>query len=112
MRMYRRTYLAADLFSFYQWANPQFGLMDASLHTPTFVRGRSALLFSTILSIGATALATLPNSTKQSIDLARALFAHTEKLHLVICAAAAKSIEIVQAELVSGGHIKSLTDRS
>ncbi|ODN77560.1 hypothetical protein L202_04730 [Cryptococcus amylolentus CBS 6039] len=87
--------------AYFLYCHKQWPMLDRNLHTPEFVRNRSVFLFTVILALGATSLATLPKSSTRERNIATKLFAHVEKLQLVICATAAKSIEIVQAELLS-----------
>ena len=61
-----------------------------------------------MMSLGAAALATLPRGSRAHVDAAKRLHAHCEKLHLVTCATGVKSIEIIQAELVSRGDQSSM----
>jgi hypothetical protein len=91
----------ADECSYFRTVHPGFPLLDEQLHTPAFVRARSAYLFTIILATGATAIATLPGATKDQTNRATKLHAHVDKLQLVLCATAAKSVEIIQAEVVS-----------
>jgi hypothetical protein len=58
-------------------------------------------LFTVVLAVGATVLATQEGFTIQTLEDAIALQAHAEKLSLVVYTAGAKSIEIVQAMMVS-----------
>lgn len=81
---------------------PQWPLLDPEMHMLDSVRQRSAILTTTILAIGSTALATRVDSTHEQISEALRLHAHIEKLSLVIFATGAKSIDIVQAQIV--GH--------
>ncbi|WWC88372.1 uncharacterized protein L201_003283 [Kwoniella dendrophila CBS 6074] len=91
----------AELFdSYYRYCHFQRPILDSTLHTSTYVRSRSAYLFTVILMNGAIAVATLPNSTPRQCHRANQLHAHAEKLQSVLCATAAKSIEIVQAEML------------
>ncbi|WVW82922.1 hypothetical protein I302_104936 [Kwoniella bestiolae CBS 10118] len=90
------------LFSnYFCHVHSQWGMLDRNVHTPSFVRSRSAFLFTVILALGATSIATLSTSTPQDRLLAIKLWAHLEKLQLVICATSAKSIEIVQGMLMA-----------
>ncbi|WWD09994.1 hypothetical protein V865_008126 [Kwoniella europaea PYCC6329] len=90
------------LFSnYFCHVHPQWGMLDRNTYTPSFVRSRSAFLFTVILALGATSIATLSTSTPQDRLLAIKLWAHLEKLQLVICATSAKSIEIVQGMLMA-----------
>lgn len=88
------------LCSYFKTVHPGFPLLDERLHTPSFVRSRSAYLFTTILAIGATSIATLSHATNEQTRRAMRLHAHIDKLQLVLCATAAKSVEIIQAEIV------------
>lgn len=56
---------------------------------------------STILALGATALANLPNSDDELVSEALRLHNHVEKLCLVVYATGARSIDIIQAHIVS-----------
>ena len=86
--------------SYFRWIQPHCPMLDPQLHTPSFVRQRSAYLFAVILALGAVGDATYHGGTHISRTAVR-LYAHAEKLHLVVCATAVKSIEIIQAQLVS-----------
>lgn len=81
--------------------HPQWAILDPALHTPALVRSRSALLMSTILALGSTALATLPNSKDEQVTEAIRLHAHVEKLNLVVYTTGARSIDIIQAQIVN-----------
>ena len=81
--------------------HPQWTILDPTLHTLTFVRSRSALLTSTILALGSSALATGPGGTEECISEAHRLHAYVEKLNLVVYATGARSIDIIQAQIVS-----------
>ncbi len=96
-------------FQIFTYVNPQWAILDSSLHTSRFVRTRSALSFTIVLSVGATASATLPSSDATSVVLARKLNAHAEKLHLVASATAAKSTEIIQAIFLRGSSLEPLS---
>ncbi|WRT67709.1 uncharacterized protein IL334_004681 [Kwoniella shivajii] len=91
-----------ELFaSYFCHVHVQCGMLDRNIHTPSFVRSRSSFLFTVILALGATTAATSPISTPQDRLLTLKLWAHLEKLQLVICATAAKSLEIVQGMLLA-----------
>ncbi|WRT68793.1 uncharacterized protein IL334_005773 [Kwoniella shivajii] len=91
----------SELFdSYFRYCHLQKPILDTSLHTPSYVRSRSAYLFTVILMVGAIALATLPVSSPKQCQRANHLHAHAEKLQSVLCATAAKSTEIVQAEML------------
>ncbi|WWC98256.1 hypothetical protein V866_005147 [Kwoniella sp. B9012] len=90
-----------ELFdSYFRYCHLQMPILDTSLHTPSYVKPRSAYLFTVILMVGAIALATLPNSSAKRCQTANQLHTHAEKLQSVVCATAAKSTEIVQAEML------------
>ena len=76
-------------------------MLDPSLHTLAYVRSRSALLMTTLLAVGATALASLHPLDGEQVSEALALQAHAERLVLVVYAASARSIDIIQAHIVS-----------
>ncbi|KAL1844933.1 hypothetical protein VTK73DRAFT_1485 [Phialemonium thermophilum] len=80
--------------------HPQWSILDPSLHTPSLVRSRSALLMSTILALGSSALATLPDSSDDTVSEALRLHAHVEKLNLVVYATGARSVDIIQAQIL------------
>ncbi|WWC89880.1 uncharacterized protein L201_004808 [Kwoniella dendrophila CBS 6074] len=87
--------------SYFCHINCQWGLLDQNVHNPSFVRSRSAFLFTVLLALGATSRATSPTSTPQDRSIALRLWAHLEKLQLVVHATAAKSVEIVQGMLLA-----------
>nr|XP_019013685.1 uncharacterized protein I206_01756 [Kwoniella pini CBS 10737]OCF52466.1 hypothetical protein I206_01756 [Kwoniella pini CBS 10737] len=87
--------------SYFRHVHCQWGMLDRDIHTSAFVRSRSAFLFTAILALGATSIATLTNSTPQQRILAIKLWAHLEKLQLVVSATAAKSVEIVQGMMLA-----------
>ncbi|WWC57478.1 uncharacterized protein I303_100010 [Kwoniella dejecticola CBS 10117] len=90
-----------ELFDgYFRYCHLQMPILDTSLHTPSYVRSRSAYLFTVILMVGAIALATLPSSLAEYCQIAIKLHTHAEKLQSVLCATAAKSTEIVQAEML------------
>jgi hypothetical protein len=74
-------------------------MLDPALHTPAYVQTRSAYLFAVILALGAVAEATYYDNDSMH-SRAVQLYAHAENLHMMVCATAVKSVEIVQAELV------------
>jgi predicted metal-dependent TIM-barrel fold hydrolase len=76
-------------------------MLDPALHTLDFVQTRSALLTSTVLALGSIALETFPNAEDEQVEEALKLHAHVEKLNLVIYSTGARSMEIVQAQIVS-----------
>ena len=81
------------------------------------MQARSALLLSTVLAIGSTAQATVDDGNGSLVPEALALHAHVEKLHLVVFATGARSIDIIQAMIVSwsppfGGVLSALTGTS
>ncbi|WVF68285.1 hypothetical protein IAT40_003050 [Kwoniella sp. CBS 6097] len=87
--------------SCYRHVHCQWAILDRNVHTQSFVRSRSAFLFTVVLALGATSLATMPTSSIHDSTLAIKLWGHLEKLQLVVCATAAKSIEIVQGMLLA-----------
>lgn len=80
--------------------NPQWAVLDSTIHTVEYVSTRSALLTTTILAVGATALSQHPDGSEWQVPEALRLHAHTQNLKLVVFAAGARSIEIVQAQIV------------
>ena len=76
-------------------------MLDPSLHTLAYVRSRSALLTSVLTAVGATALASLDPMDEAQVAEALRLQAHAERLMLVVFAACARSIDIIQAHIVS-----------
>lgn len=80
--------------------NPQWAVLDSTIHTVEYVSARSALLTTTILAVGATALSQRPDGPEWRVTEALRLHAHTQNLKLVVFAAGARSIEIVQAQIV------------
>ncbi len=88
-------------FRYWSMIHPQWALLDPTLHTPAFVRSRSALLTTAICAVGSTALATLPEKKNELVAEAIALHALVEKLNLVVYMTGAKSVEIMQAQIVS-----------
>ena len=76
-------------------------MLDPDLHRLSFVRQRSALLTTTILAIGATALATLPEHSDDQVEEALILHTHVERLNILVYMTGARSIEIIQAHIVS-----------
>lgn len=94
-------YLAQSLpRSYWRYVRPQWAMLDPKLHTFAFLRSRSALLTTTILALGSTALATLPQKTAEEVEEALSLHAHVERAHLVVFTTYARSIEIMQAQIV------------
>ena len=81
--------------------HPQWGILEQTLHTPSFVRSRSALLTTAVCAVGSTALATLPDAPSELVAEANALHDHVEKLNLVNYMTSARSIDIMQAQIVS-----------
>ncbi|KAL2212457.1 hypothetical protein CC79DRAFT_421122 [Sarocladium strictum] len=83
------------LFSIYtQRLHPLHGILDPALHTPEFVRTRSALLFTWILVISA-------QFDHASAAIAKRLRLHGEKLSKHVHAQGFKSVEIVQGYYIS-----------
>lgn len=85
---------------FWEYIHPQWSILDPQLHSKQFVRERSAFLFTVILAIGSTALATLPDGTEEDVSRAIKLQAHAEKVLLVTFAIGAKSCEIIQGHIL------------
>lgn len=81
-------------------------MLDPNLHTLDFVRHQSALLTTTILALGSIAIATLPESDDGQVVEALNLRAHAEKLSLVVYSTGARSLEIVQAQVVRRGSTR------
>ncbi|KAF2108080.1 hypothetical protein BDV96DRAFT_588175 [Lophiotrema nucula] len=91
-----------ELFDLY-WTtiHPQWSILDPSFHTPASIRQRSALLTTTILALGATAgLAISSGPRREHVTEARRLHAHVEKINLVVYATGARSVDIVQAQIL------------
>ncbi|WVQ95842.1 hypothetical protein IAU59_002941 [Kwoniella sp. CBS 9459] len=87
--------------SYFRHVHRQWSILERNVHNPNYVRSRSAFLFTVVLALGATAMATLSSSTVYDSTLALKLWGHLEKLQLVVCATAAKSVEIVQGMLLA-----------
>ncbi|OCF41066.1 hypothetical protein I317_05077 [Kwoniella heveanensis CBS 569] len=79
---------------------PQWAMLDPELHKLAFIRQRSALLTTTLLALGATALSTLPYHTEADVLEAFHLHQHVEKLNVLVFTTGARSIEIVQAHVL------------
>lgn len=86
---------------YWQKIHPQWAMLDPHLHTLAYVRRRSALLTTTVSAVGATALASLNPTDEKQVAEAMRLQAHAERLILVVFAAGARSIDIIQAHIVS-----------
>ncbi|RFU31591.1 hypothetical protein B7463_g4710, partial [Scytalidium lignicola] len=92
---------ARGLFeAYWEMVHRQWAILDRSLHTFAFVRSRSAILLTTMLALGSTALATLPQRADEHVAEALRLHAHVEKLNLVVYTTGARSIEIIQAHIL------------
>jgi hypothetical protein len=87
--------------------HPCCSVLDPVLHTITYVRERSHLLLTAILAAASIYQAALPGASAQEIDEAQTLYAHSEKLFLVISITGARSSEIIQGYLV--GHNVGVT---
>ena len=81
--------------------HPSFSLLDPELHSFEYVRHHSAWLFTCILASTSLLLAARLDASKKVVDEAMSLQNHAEKLSLVVYATRARSIEIIQAHLVS-----------
>ncbi|KAJ0141356.1 Zinc-type alcohol dehydrogenase-like protein [Fusarium oxysporum f. sp. albedinis] len=105
---------ATALFkAYFKMVHPQWSMLDPNLHTLDFVRHQSALLTTTILALGSIAIATLPESDDGQVVEALNLRAHAEKLSLVVYSTGARSLEIVQAQVLLsrfGGSSKTRLD--
>jgi hypothetical protein len=78
-------------------------MLNPALHSMTFVRSRSALLTTTILAVASTALATWPHNGDRYVEEALRLHEHAEKLNVLVYSTGARSIDIMQAQIVSKG---------
>ncbi|CDM27219.1 transcriptional regulator family: Fungal Specific TF [Penicillium roqueforti] len=74
--------------------HPVNGILDPMLHTPDFVRSRSALLFTWILALTA-------QFDHESASVAKRLRLHGEKLSKHVHTCGYKSVEIVQGYYIS-----------
>ncbi len=100
---------ARELFSIYwEVIQPQWSLLCPHLHALDSVRSRSALLTTTILAVGATALAVRQGNPGSLVTEALRLHAHAERLTLVIFTTGAKSVDIIQALIVGSGRFIDL----
>ncbi|KAK5236752.1 hypothetical protein LTR47_001930 [Exophiala xenobiotica] len=79
---------------FFERLHPINGILDPMLHTPEFVRSRSALLFTWILAISA-------QYDHQSGAISKRLRIHGEHLSKHVHASGAKSVEIAQGYYIS-----------
>lgn len=79
----------------------QWAILDPSFHTMTGVRRRSALLTTVILALASTALTYTAERSHSQVTEALSLHAHIDRLIWVIFATGARSIEIIQAHIVS-----------
>jgi len=75
-------------------------MLDPNLHTPAYLKSRSALLTTTVLAVASTVLANLSLSQVEQAAEAFRLQGHAEKLSLVVFASGARSVEIVQAQIL------------
>jgi hypothetical protein len=82
------------LISYFARLHPFNGILDPLLHTPEFVKDRSALLFTWILAITA-------QFDHSSGVLAKRLRLHGEKLSKHVHSSGFKSVEIVQGYYIS-----------
>jgi hypothetical protein len=88
------------MISYWIYIHPQWSILDPELHTIRYVRDNSAFLFSVILAIGSTALASRSSSNEEDVAEAIKLQAHAEKVLLVTYATGAKSCEIIQGHIL------------
>ncbi|KAH7237976.1 hypothetical protein B0J15DRAFT_406132 [Fusarium solani] len=79
---------------YFEWQHPIHGILDPALHTPDFVRSRSALLFTWILAITA-------QFDPASASLMKRLRLHGEKLSRHVHACGYRSVEIAQGYYLS-----------
>lgn len=84
------------------------------MHNLARTRSRSALLTTVIVALASTVLSVKPGESVGTVQEALRLHAHVDKLNLVVFASAAKSVDIIQAHIVSSyytfgvpGHGKS-----
>lgn len=82
------------IHSFFERLHPINGILDPVLHTPEFVRPRSALLFTWILAITA-------QFDPLAASLSKRLRLHGEKLSKQVHASGFKSVEISQGYYLS-----------
>jgi hypothetical protein len=88
----RILWLQADC-RFFDNQQPQIGFLDPILHTLPYIRSRSALLTTVVLAASAL---TVPELATRAV--ANRLYAHAERLLLIVHSCNAKSVEIVQVE--------------
>lgn len=84
----------ADAHRYFARLHPINGILDPVLHTPDFVRSRSALLFTWIIALTA-------QFDHASGSIAKRLRLHGEKLSNYVHACGFKSVEIVQGYYIS-----------
>jgi hypothetical protein len=90
--------------------NPQWSLLDPELHSHRFVRERSIFLFTVILAIGSTAIATSSCGTTSDVAEALKLQAYAEQMLIAVYVTGSKSCEIIQGHILF--HVWSFhTDR-
>ena len=82
------------ILSYFARLHPFNGILDPILHTPKFVRSRSALLFTWILAITA-------QFDHSSSSIVKRLRLHGEKLSRHVHTCGYKSVEIVQGYYIS-----------
>lgn len=87
-------HMALIHFSYFARLHPVNGILDPMLHTPDFVRSRSALLFTWILALTA-------QFDHGSALIAKRLRIHGEKLSKHVHTRGYKSVEIVQGYYIS-----------
>jgi hypothetical protein len=99
----------AHITRFWEYIHPQWSILDPLLHTQSFVRSSSAFLYTVILAISSTALATGPQGDADDVAEAFRLQAHAEHLIVVNFILGAKSCEIIQGHILF--HVWSLAPR-
>lgn len=86
---------------YWETIHGQWAILDPSFHTMACVRRRSALLTTVILALASTTLTYTAERSHAQVAEALSLHAHIDRLMWVIFATGARSIEIIQAYIVS-----------
>lgn len=94
-------YVLTSCARYWETIHGQWAILDPSFHTMTCVRRRSALLTTVILALASTTLTYTVERSHTQVTEALSLHAHIDRLIWVIFATGARSIEIVQAHIVS-----------